>query len=151
MKVSELLDRKGREVYIINSKVTVFDAVEEMSKHNVGSLIVVDDDKEIEGIVTERDIIFKCHERDENLRNLSIGFIATPREKIIIGTPGDNTSYLMSIMTKNKIRHVPIVEKDKIAGLISIGDVVKAMLDDSEQESKLLREFIKSPYGIQEY
>ncbi len=148
MKVSDILDKKGREVYKVNSNTTVYDAVEEMSKHKIGSLLVVNDDKEIEGIVTERDILFKCHELNTDLHNLSINKISTPKEKIIIGTLNDNTSYLMSTMTKNKIRHIPIVDKDEIVGLISIGDVVKGMLDDSEQEATLLREFVKSPYGV---
>ena len=72
----------------------------------------------------------------------------TPREKLIIGTATDTVSYVMHVMTNRKIRHLPIYDGEKLSGLISIGDVIKTIMDQSEAEVKLLKEYIKNPYGI---
>ena len=72
----------------------------------------------------------------------------TPREKLIIGTDKDTVSYVMHVMTDKKIRHLPIYDGEKLVGLISIGDVIKTVMDQSEAEVHMLKEHIKNPYGI---
>jgi len=67
---------------------------------------------------------------------------------LIIGTVDDTISYAMKVMTNHRIRHLPIVNKEKVIGLLSIGDIIKTVLEQSESEVKLLREYITNPYGI---
>lgn len=74
--------------------------------------------------------------------------VMTPRDKLIIGTAKDTVSYVMHVMTNKKIRHLPIYDNESIVGIISIGDVIKTIMDQSEEEVKLLKEHIKNPYGI---
>lgn len=148
MKVKEILEKKGNQVYKISEKMTASDGVMEMSKHKIGSLLVLDEDNQLTGIITERDILYKCHERGGDHKKTPVKDLLTPMDQLIIGTLDDTTTYLMKVMTQKKIRHIPILDKEKIVGIVSIGDVIKIMLEESEQEAHLLREFVQNPYGI---
>jgi len=148
MKIAEILKQKESKVFTIKTDVSVYNAIEILNKEHIGSLIVVNNNHELEGIITERDILYKCYKSKEDNKKLPVSDIMTKRDKLIIGTPDDNSSYAMNIMTKNRIRHLPIIDSEKVVGLLSIGDVIKVLLDDSEAEAKNLREYIKSPYGI---
>ncbi|MFP4547533.1 MAG: CBS domain-containing protein [bacterium] len=148
MKLNNLLQKKNSELIKISADKPVFDAVRLLNKHKIGSLLVMNPDKKLEGILTERDILFKCLNNDRDNKNTKVSEIMTPKDKLIIGTAEDTLSYAMKVMTNKRIRHLPIVDKEKVIGLVSIGDVIKAVLDQSENEVKLLREYITNPYGI---
>lgn len=148
MKAKEILEKKGNKVFKINEKKSAEEAVNELRKNHIGSLLVLDEDEQLTGIISERDILYKCHERGGDHKKTPVKELYTPLDKIIIGTPDDTTTYLMRVMTEKKIRHIPILEKEKIVGIISIGDVIKTMLEESEAEAHLLREFVQNPYGI---
>lgn len=147
MKVEDILKQKGDQVYKILDTDSVLDAVKEMNDKKVGSLVVVNSQQEIIGIISERDIL-KHFEEVKNPGKIQIKEIMTSAETMFIAKKSDNTTSLMGIMTRNKIRHLPVLELDKVVGLVSIGDIIKAMLEESEQESRLLRDYVKSPYGI---
>lgn len=148
MKLSKLLEKKSREIFKIDSNKSVFEAVQLLNEHKIGSLLVMNQNKKLEGIITERDILFKCLNSERDNKSTKISEIMTPKENLIIGTADDTVSYAMKVMINKKIRHLPIVNKENVIGLISIGDILKEVIDQSETEVKLLREYITNPYGI---
>ena len=144
MKVKYILADKGTHVYSIHPDKTVSDALKILNEEHIGALIVLDHEQNIEGIISERDILHKyadvgCLPAQDAL----VKDIMTPKEKLIIGHASDDLAYVMSIMTENRIRHLPIVnEAGKLIAIISIGDVVKRLLKYAEHEKKLLLDYI---------
>ena len=148
MKLNMLLKKKNNEIIKIDAEKSVFEAVRLLNQHKIGSLLVMNADKKLEGIVTERDILFKCLNNEKDNKNTKVSEIMTTKDNLIIGTTEDTLSYAMKVMTSKRIRHLPIVDQEKVIGLVSIGDILKEVLDQSENEVKLLREYITNPYGI---
>ena len=148
MRLSKLLEKKTNKIIKIDSSKSVFEAIQLLNKHKIGSLLVMDKNKKLEGIITERDILFKCLENERDNHKAKISGIMTSKENLIIGTAADTLSYAMRVMVSKKIRHLPIIDKENVIGILSIGDILKEVLDQSESEVKLLREYVKNPYGI---
>lgn len=148
MKLINLLEKKGHEIVKIDGAKSVFEAIQLLNKQKIGSLLVMDADKKLAGIITERDILFKCLNSEKDNKHIRISEIMTPKEKLIIATAEDSLTYAMKVMINKRIRHLPIVDEKKVLGLLSIGDILKEVLDQSESEVKLLREYITNPYGI---
>ncbi len=148
MKLEKLLENKSNEIIKIDSAKTVYEAIHLLNKHKIGALLVMSVNKTLEGIITERDILFKCLESEKDNHETKISEVMTPKEKLIIGTIEDTLSYAMRVMVNKKIRHLPIVDNKNVIGMISIGDLIKEILEQSETEVKLLREYVKNPYGI---
>ncbi len=145
IKVNDLLKEKGHTVYSIQDTKKLKDVVKFFNEKHVGALIVVDDQEDIQGIVTERDIMIRLGQTEGEIKDINVKNVMTPREKLIVGTPEDNIEYIMKVITTNRIRHIPIVGGEgqcKLEGLISIGDVVKALLSDVGHENKFLNDYI---------
>lgn len=140
MTIRDILSTKGANVITIDSEKTVHDAIQILVKHNIGSLLVVDEKGNPVGIITERDILRESAERDNKLRKTIVKDVMT--KDLIIGVPDDEIEYTMSIMTKNRIRHMPIMDQNKVVGMISIGDVVKAQLDEQEYNNRYLKQYM---------
>jgi CBS domain-containing protein len=144
MEIRDLLTHKGKETYTIGADRPVIDAVDELNSKHIGALMVYDGEGQIVGILSERDVL-------RNLRALdsrkTVREIMTPRDRMIIGHEDDSIEYAMSVFTKNKIRHLPIIEGEKLVGLVSIGDVVRASLDNAEFENKNLRDYITGSFA----
>ncbi len=139
MRIRDVLRQKGDQVVTIGPRQTVHDAIRTLVKHNIGGLVVSDGDS-IVGIITERDILRESAERSEKLKETTVADIMT--KDVIIGVPDDDLDYVMGIMTKNRIRHLPVLEKDKLAGILSIGDVVGAHLRQTAFENRMLKDYI---------
>ncbi|MEA2104536.1 MAG: CBS domain-containing protein [Candidatus Cloacimonadota bacterium] len=148
MKLSKLLEKKSNKIVKIDSGKTVFEAIQLLNENKIGSLLVMSENKKLEGIITERDILFKCLNNEHDNHKIKVAEVMTSNENLIIGTADDTLSYAMRVMINKRIRHLPIVDKENVIGLLSIGDVLKEVLDQSETEVKLLREYITNPYGI---
>ena len=149
--VSDLLKEKGHVVYSIRNNKKLKDAVKIFNEKRVGALIVLNEEEEIQGIVTERDILKRLAQTEGEIKDMSVKMIMTPKEKLIVGTPGDSIEYIMKVMTSNRVRHIPIVGGEnqlKLEGLVSIGDVVKALMTDVAQENKLLKDYIEGTYPV---
>jgi len=145
MNVRSILEQKGSsEVHTIGPRETVQRAVERLVEHGIGSLVVVDDGRRPVGIVTERDILRCCAAEPERMTSLRVEEVMTG--DLIIGEPGDTVDYVMGVMTKNRIRHLPIVEGNDLRGLVSIGDVVRIQLEKTEYENRHLRHYITGTY-----
>lgn len=139
MKVQSILSQKGNVVFQIGPNETVQQAVDLLVKHNIGSLIVASG-KDVVGIITERDILRQCAVNSSALNLALVKDIMT--KDIIFCSPEDEVDEAMSAMTKKRIRHLPIIDEDGIAGMISIGDLVKSQLQVSQHEIKYLRDYI---------
>ncbi len=146
-KVSDLLKEKGSAVYTISDAARLKDAVKLFNEKHVGALMVVDACDDIQGIITERDILRKLAKTEGEVKDINVKFLMTPREKLIVGTSEDDIEYLMKAMTTNRIRHIPIVGGEnecKLLGLVSIGDIVKILLSGVQMNHKgrLLKNYL---------
>lgn len=144
MKVKDILKRKGRDVITIAADATVAEAMAVLSEHRIGAMMVMQGDA-LAGILSERDILRSFRDLD-GLAERRVHELMTPAEKLIVATPGDTVQYAMAMMTEHRIKHIPVIEEGHLAGLISIGDAVKAMLDQSAQETKRLQDYITGTY-----
>lgn len=148
MLIKDLLLEKGCSVETIAASQTVHSAIGRLNRHRIGALVVKGDDDEIVGIITERDILNVCGGHCGNLENPPGKDARCPlvqdamTRDVVIGVPSDDLNYAMGIMVKNHIRHLPIMENGKLAGIISIGDLVNAHIEERVIENRLLREYI---------
>ena len=141
--VADLLRAKGSAIYTISSDATVYEAIVDMVRQNVGSLVVVDGETPV-GIFTERDYLREIALKGRTSRNTEIREIMS-REVIVVDK--DRTlDECMAIMTERRIRHLPVVEGGTMIGLISIGDVVKRLSQDRKAEIKYLTDYITGKY-----
>jgi CBS domain-containing protein len=140
MKVRDILQHKGTDVRTIGPDATIQYVMETLLEHRIGSLVVCKDNGDVLGIITERDVLHECTQHGEQVRSTRVREIMTT--KLIVGALEDDIQYVMGIMTHNRVRHLPIVVGTRLIGLISIGDVVKAQLEETEFENRYLREYI---------
>ena len=141
MIIADVLRTKGGEVYTIASSASLADVVESLVDRNCGSLIVVDDDRMV-GIITERDILRACASKRGFLEGLSV--CDHMSADVVVGSPEDSINRVMQLMTDNRVRHLPIVaENGALAGMISIGDVVKAQTKQLSVENHYLKNYIQ--------
>ncbi len=142
MLVSKLLEDKGSHVATINGDATVAEAVGELHQKGIGALVVSADGTTIEGIVSERDIVRNLDDRSVTLLGDSVSSIMSVM--VFTCSPGDEVTSLMSTMTENRIRHVPVVTDGKLCGLVSIGDVVKSRIGELEKDRNELVDYINA-------
>ena len=136
--ISKLLTR---EIISINENDTIYDAIKLLSKNKIGALPVINNQKKLCGIVSERDVIHAISENKEIKFSLShINSIMT--SKVITCNKDTQSNVLMKIMTTNKIRHIPILEKNLLIGIVSIGDVVKRLLEKFNIENEELKSWL---------
>jgi len=140
LRVGDILKRKGSTVIAVNLGTTIIDAVRKMRSNKIGALIVMGSGGRIEGIFSERDAMRAMDENDGSIAGLKVDDYMT--KNIIVAVPEDEVEYIMGIMTKNRIRHIPVMGKEGLAGLVSIGDLVKSKLEDMELENRLLSDYI---------
>ena len=137
--VKHLLDTKGDEVISIAPGASVFDAIKLMADRGVGSLLVMDAGKII-GIVTERDYARKVILLGRSSETTKIDDIMST--EVLTATAEQTVRECMTIMTEKRIRHLPVVADDKVVGLISIGDLVQAIISDQQLEIEQLGNYI---------
>ena len=142
MKLREILEIKGAHVHTIRPDRTVLDAVALLVQHGIGALLVRDAGGAVLGIISERDVLRVCRQQSRELATVRVGDVMT--RELVICVPDDDVDYAMGIVTKNRVRHLPVMDGDRVAGMISIGDLVKARLDAAEYENRYLREYIES-------
>ncbi|MBN2601001.1 MAG: CBS domain-containing protein [Candidatus Marinimicrobia bacterium] len=145
MKVSDILKEKGSDVVMVKRTEMVCDTVKLMNAQKIGSVIVLDEKGNIAGIMTERDIL-SCPFKEMDIATKKVFEVMTPSDRLIIASAEDNIQYVMAMMTEHRIKHMPVMKNDQLVGLISIGDVVKALLDRSQQETKRLQDYIAGKY-----
>lgn len=141
MILRDILNVKGRHVLSISPDATLAQAVEKLVENRCGALVVCEGE-EMVGIVSERDILRTLSEVANSLEEVTVK--ARMTSKVVTGTPEDNVNDTMGLLTNNRIRHLPVLEDGKLAGVISIGDVVKAQHDRLTMENHYLMNYIQS-------
>ena len=137
--VQHLLDAKGREVISIEPEATVRDAIKLMAERGIGCLVVMTGD-EMNGIVSERDYARKVILKGRASDTTSVADIMTA--KVTTTSPGATVDSCMQMMTDVKCRHLPVVENDRVVAMISIGDIVQAIIEDQKEEIHQLEQYI---------
>jgi CBS domain-containing protein len=139
MRISDVLRSKGSTVATVPPGATVGRLVEELAKHNVGALVVVDAEAVV-GIVSERDIVRRLNERGPGLLDARVSEIMTT--SVVTCAPTDSVDSLAATMTERRIRHMPVLVDGKLAGIVSIGDVVKSRIGELESDREQLASYI---------
>jgi CBS domain-containing protein len=140
MELKEILKKKGDKPVIVPEASTVASAIRTMNEHRVGSVMVQGPGGEPIGILTERDVVRLYAEGESDFETMLIKDWMTT--EMTIGQPSDTVSEVLAIMTVKRFRHLPVVEDGKMVGVVSIGDLVKAKLEETAFEAKVLREYI---------
>ncbi len=140
MTVREILERKGTTIYTTAPKATLLEAAQLMMKYRIGSLLVVVDGN-LMGIFTERDLL-RVAATGKVLSEIRVEEAMT--RGVITGKADDSVTDVMKLLTEKRVRHLPILEENRLVGLISIGDVVKAQYEALEFENHLLKSYISS-------
>jgi CBS domain-containing protein len=151
MQIRDILLEKGTEVVTIGAGQTIHDAIGKLNKHGIGALIVTGEGEKIIGIITERDVHRICgnncvrltESKAQEQSDCPCLVQDTMTKELIIGIPDDDVNYVMGIMTKNHIRHLPVLDSGKLVGIISIGDLVNAHLEEQVFENRTLRDYIQ--------
>lgn len=140
MLVKHILQEKGRDVVTASSAATLSEAARVLAGRRIGALIVQDGDGTIAGVLSERDIItaLAAHSVNALAQNVS----AHMTQRVITCRESDSVEDLMELMTRRRFRHVPVVEDGRLVGLVSIGDVVKSHIAETEREAESLRGYI---------
>lgn len=146
MKAKNILDAKGRKIFSINEHTTVAEAVSEIVELNIGLVIVRDDEGALVGVLSERDVIKKCVLLNLDQHTLLVKEIMTTRQDIFVADEEDDLQDLMNTMTENRIRHLPIFKQGQLSGMISIGDILKNLLDAKDHTIKTLSDYISGSY-----
>ena len=141
--VEDILKEKGREVWVISPHATILEALRLMAEKDVGALVVVEDDQ-IVGIISERDYARKIALRGKSSVNTPIKEIMT--DKVYYVSPKTTVQECLALITQQSIRHLPVLENGKLVGLISIGDVVKSIIDGQETTITQLSDYITGKY-----
>jgi len=137
MTVETILKQKGTEVATISPDATVKRAADWLHARNIGTLVVIHDDG-ILGLISEREIVHAFSRHGEEVATLRVKDIM--KHGAITVAPEDSINRVMNLMTRHRVRHMPVLRDGKLAGIISIGDVVKHRLDDLELEANVLRD-----------
>jgi CBS domain-containing protein len=139
MRISDLLRSKGTAVATVGPQTTVTELLSGLAEHNVGAMVVVGPEG-IAGIVSERDVVRRLHDRGPELLSMPVSEIMTTMVESC--RPEDSVDQLSVLMTERRIRHVPVVVDGKLAGIISIGDVVKSRMQELEKSQEQLEAYI---------
>ncbi len=140
IKVADILSVKGTDVVTIRENEAVAAAVALLARNRIGALLVVDHDNAVIGIFSERDVVNALHQHRASLLDKRVAELMT--REVVTCQPGDNIAGIMAMMTSGRFRHVPVLEEGKLAGIISIGDVVKSRIAEAESEVDALRRYI---------
>lgn len=139
MKVRDILRKKGAELFTVSPDASVLDALKLMSEKNIGGVLIMDGQL-LKGIFTERDYARKIVLKGKNSADIRIGEVMVTG--LITVSSESTTSECMKLMTDRTIRHLPVVDEGKLVGLISIGDVVKAVIEEQQQVIQHLEQYI---------
>jgi len=144
MIVRDILGHKAsQDVATASADESIGEAARELHQRRIGALVVVDPEGHIIGILSERDIVRGLVQRGEAVLSLKVRDLMTG--SVLTCSPRDSLETLMATMTANRVRHLPVEADHRLAGIITIGDVVKARLEEATQEMHELREYVAAP------
>ena len=141
MTVRAILDSKGHNIQSVEPEAKLSSAIKMLGERKIGAVLVMSEGR-IEGILSERDIVRVLGERGAAVLDEPVSAVMT--RKVVSCKQSDTVAVIMEIMTLGKFRHLPVLDDDRVVGLISIGDVVKWRVGEYEREQEALREYIKT-------
>ena len=142
MTVASILDEKGRNVIALGIETSVTDALDLLEEKGIGVILITSPDGKLEGILSERDIVRSLARGGTGI--LSDSAASHMTRNVVTCSEGDAVIGVMEVMSKGRFRHLPVIEKEKLIGLISIGDVVKRRLQVVEKEAEDIRSYISA-------
>ena len=140
MTVAGLLEAKGRAVVTTSARVSLAEAVDTLARHRIGALVVVDDAGRIAGIVSERDIVRALARAGAGALDEQVDAVMT--RKVMTCVESETINDVMGRMTRGRFRHLPVAAGGRLTGIVSIGDVVKARIEEVEREAEEMRTYI---------
>jgi CBS domain-containing protein len=143
--ISNILEGKGRSVFTIQPRSTIAEAIRTLVKHRIGSLLVTSDEGSVCGIITERDVLNFVNDRASATEEERVEDHMT--REVITGNPEDTLDAVMALMTEKRFRHLPVLEDGQAVGMISIGDVVKAINLECQHENSQLKTYLAGGYA----
>jgi len=145
MTLKDLLERKEkRDIVKVKPDIDIRSAMKLLVKNKIGALLVCDKEDKLQGIITERDILWRLYENGEPIMSRKVEELMT--KKVIVGILDDTVETAETFMTTNRFRHLPVMEGEKVVGLVSIGDIVKSKMGDLKVENRYLTDYIVGKY-----
>ncbi|MBD3217385.1 MAG: CBS domain-containing protein [candidate division Zixibacteria bacterium] len=145
MKIKDILEQHGkREIFKVKPETLLKDGLEIIMKNRIGALLVTDEDDKLAGIITERDMLWRIYKDGHDALGKKVEDYMT--RNVIVGIPDDDIETAEQFMTVNRFRHLPIMEGEKLVGLISIGDIVKNLAGSLKVQNRYLRDYITGKY-----
>jgi CBS domain-containing protein len=145
MTLQEILTVKGSAVFSISPEATLVEVVRQLTDHKIGALLVCHADaaggERLLGIITERDLLHCYASGKSNFAEIAVREVMT--EKLITAAPSDTVEEIMGVMTERRIRHIPVLAEGRLAGMVSIGDLLKAQHDRLAVENRYMRDYIQ--------
>jgi len=141
-KIKNILKKKPNDIFFISPEKTVYEALEIMAEKDIGALLVLDENKKVVGIFSERDYARKCILAGRHSEDTKVSELMTT--KVYFVTPEEKVEDVMVLMTEKKIRHLPVMEGEKLVGIVSIGDIVKSIIEEQNFLIQNLERYIIS-------
>jgi CBS domain-containing protein len=142
MIVAMILEQKGRSVVTIGANATIGEVVSQLSGHKIGAIVVVEDVDDIVGIISERDVVRAIAKSGPEVLSEPVGSIMT--SEVMTCEDSETTNEVMARMTRGRFRHLPVEKNGRLTGIVSIGDVVKARIEEVEREAEEMRTYIST-------
>jgi CBS domain-containing protein len=142
--VKEILKDQNRSVVTVAQTASVAVAMGTLIENRIGCLPVLDKSGQLVGILSDKDILRAVNQQIDSFQQLTVDDLMT--SELIVGLIDDDINYIAGLMTKNRVRHIPIVTKNKLIGVVSIGDVVKNQMEDMKIENRYLKQYINGGY-----
>ena len=139
MTVNQILNTKGKQVFSVTSNITVYEAIKVMGEKNIGAVLIIENDN-LKGILSERDYARKVVLKGKSSLDTYVHEIM--EDDLVTVKPSDSIDYCMGLMSSKRIRHLPVVENGTVLGLISIGDVVKGIIEMQKETIDYLHSYI---------
>jgi CBS domain-containing protein len=139
MTVNQILNQKGKQIFSVPSTITVYEAIKVMGEKNIGALLIIENES-LKGILSERDYARKVVLKGRSSLDTFVHEIM--EDEVITVKPSDNIDYCMELMSSKRIRHLPVVENGTVLGIISIGDVVKGIIEMQKETIDYLHTYI---------
>ena len=144
MTLNDVLKTKGKKVVTLHEDATLQSAVQAMAENKIGAVVVVADNDLPVGIFTERDLLRTGSRTTSRLVDLKLGDEMT--SELLIGLPSDEIESVLTVMTEKRLRHMPVMDNGVMLGIVSAGDLVRAMLQDHKYEIHYLKDYITGKY-----
>ncbi len=141
IKTKDILETKGNEIWSVGPDETILEALQLMAEKKIGALLIMENGK-VKGLFSERDYARKVILKGRLSKDTNVSMVMT--DKVFCISPEDTAEQSMALMTDKRIRHLPVVEDGKVVGLISIGDLVKGIIDDQQSTINVLEQYITS-------